>query len=204
MLYNILLNIVNDYCNILWTCTSYYMKTVTPHLYTLDLSLEANFEQFYTGLFDEFYKFTLIKCSDPEIALDICQTCFTKLWQEIRHGKQVKNPRAFFYKLLRNAIIDYYRKKKTVSLDVLQESGFDPGTDGRPNTPNDIDQILERLNTIPEKYRDIVIMKFVMDLSITEICDRTGLSENVVSVHIYRGRTFAREILGDIYAEYQL
>lgn len=42
-------------------------------------------------------------------------------------GGKIDAMKAFLYHILNNLIVDEYRKRKTVSLDLLLEKGFDPG-----------------------------------------------------------------------------
>lgn len=160
-----------------------------------------NFEVFYMDHFDEFLSFVLSRTSDNEIAIDICQECFIKTMQQLQRDGSIAYPRGYFYTLLRNAIIDYYRKKKSLSLDLFTQSGGDI-IDTASVAHHDrgyYQQIIKKLDTLPDTYRDIVIMKFVLDLSVAEISERLGLSENVVSVRLHRGRARAQEILSEIY-----
>ena len=89
-----------------------------------------------------------------------------------------------------NLIIDEYRKKKSISLEMLQEkSGFDKAAndDKRTLISTEIDTILVHINKLDEKYREVILMRYINDFSPKEIAEILGQSENAVSVRINRG-----------------
>ncbi len=166
-------------------------------------SISSQFEHFYKKSFDEFFVYTLTRTGNRETAMDICQESFTRLWNELHAGKKIDNLHGFFYRILGNKIIDFYRKKKTLSLDELREQGYEPTLSEHADTTDEIKTIVKKLEKLPETYRDIVIMRFITELSIAEISSRTGLSENVISVRLHRGKLLAQEILQSNWDEYQ-
>jgi RNA polymerase sigma-70 factor (ECF subfamily) len=161
-------------------------------MYTLT---NANFEEFYMDHFDEFLSFTTSRVSDKDIAIDICQECFIKTLEHIHRGNIIETPRGYVYTLLRNRIIDFYRKKKTVSLDDYTETGGDVLDEEKPTDRIYYQRLIDKLGELPDTYRDIIIMRFVMDLSVTDIAERLGLPENTVSVRIFRGKELAMQLL---------
>ena len=68
--------------------------------------------------------------------------------------------------------------------------GFDPGFEERGKMDNNIDarMAIGVLNQIDEKYRSVVLMRYIDDLSPKEIADVTGVTEVTVrnrSIDIY-------------------
>ena len=159
--------------------------------------MEQQFMKAYDELSDAIFRHCYFRIGDRERAKDLMQDTFTKSWQYINQGTQVSNLRAFLYKVANNLIIDEYRKKKELSLDTLMADGFDPGFDDRKKNEQDIDSrfVLNIVNKLEEKYRAIILMKYIDDLSIREIAKAIGESENNVSVRIHRGLKQLKEIL---------
>jgi RNA polymerase sigma-70 factor (ECF subfamily) len=96
---------------------------------------------------------------------------------------------------MNNLIVDHYRKKKAISLDAMQEDGFDPeGVEGiTANDRIEGEKAMQLLNTIPSPYKEAVIMRYVNGLELKEIAEITGESVNTVSVHVHRGINKLRE-----------
>src|SRR3989338_6519305 len=131
------------------------------------------FEKAYDELSDAIFRHCWFRIGDREKAKDLMQDTFTKSWQYISQGTQVKNLRPFLYKVANNLIIDEYRKKKELSLDRLMADGFEPGFDEIKNTEQRVDAklALSVINQLDEKYREVVLMRYVDELSPKEITE---------------------------------
>ncbi len=98
--------------------------------------------------------------------------------------------KASLYHILNNLIIDQYRKKKTASLDMMIEKGFEPSA---KETPEHILNILDGkaalllIARLPFAYQKVMRMKYVQDLSLKEISLITGQTKNAIAVQIHRG-----------------
>ena len=125
------------------------------------------------------------------------QDTFLKTWDYIAQGKSITEMRAFLYRVASNCIVDQYRKRKTASLDYLQEKGFEPRLDTRGKLETEIEakEVVEVLQQLDEKYRDAFIMRYVGELSVKEIAGIFGEAENTVSVHIHRAVKQVRVLL---------
>lgn len=150
---------------------------------------EEEFLKAYDMYADAIFRHCYFRVFDRERGKDLMQETFMRAWEYISKGEQVQNMRAFLYRIANNLIVDEARKKKESSLEALQEDGFDPSTDDTQHWKNriDRDRILDCLGSIDEHYRNILVMRFVNDLSPSEIAEITGESANTISVRIYRG-----------------
>ena len=77
------------------------------------------FEKTYTDESDAIFRFCLVRVSNREQALDLTQETFLRLWQSLSQDKEIANARAFLFTVAHNLVIDWYRKKKSVSLDSM-------------------------------------------------------------------------------------
>jgi len=166
---------------------------------------ESHEERFLTA-FDEYgdalFRHAFLRVSDRERAIDIVHDTFTKVWSYIRQGYEIENFRPFLYKVLNNLIIDEYRKIKESSLDALLEAeGVDEGAFDELSESTveslaatiDGKQAFAVLETLPDAYREVLILRFVDGLGPKEIAALIEESENVVSVRIHRGLKLLRQ-----------
>ncbi len=161
-------------------------------------STTAEFIALYDEMADQLFRHCYFKVSNRELALDIVQETFTRTWEYIAAGKEIKNIKGFLFKVANNLIIDEYRKKKVVSLETLQEqTGFDaPVQDHKKTIFNvEVDTVLAQVKKLDDKYREVIIMRYVNDYSPKEIASILGESENAVSVRINRGIKKVQEML---------
>lgn len=135
---------------------------------------------------DALFRYCYFKIHDREKALDMVQDVFFKAWRYVQNGNEIKNYKAFLYRLASNTVIDMYRKKETSSLDDLSDQGFEP-EDTRADTTlfAEYEHALSILEKLPQEERDIVYMRLVQDLSPKEIGDILGKKENNISVKLH-------------------
>lgn len=151
-------------------------------------TLQEDFLAAYEEYNDAIFRFCLVKTRNRDTALDISQDTFTKTWEYLASGKTVGNIRAFLYQVARNLIIDLSRKKKSESLDTYFEDGLEFGEDNSDRLENQFDgkKALELLDTLKDTDKDVLIMRFIEDMSVPEIAEALNEKENTVSVRIHR------------------
>lgn len=129
------------------------------------------------------------KVGDRVMSEDLVQNTFLKTWKYLVKGGKIHIMKAFLYHILNALIIDEYRKHKATSLDVLLEKGFEPSA-------SDSNQFLDVLDgkvatllikRLPEKYRNVMSMRYEKMLSLKEISLVTGQTKNAIAVQIHRG-----------------
>jgi len=164
--------------------------------------IKKDFISLYEGHNDALFRFCLWRVSDREIALELTQETFTRLWNRMVSGRKIENPRAFIYLVARRMIIDWYRKSKPRSLEALSEDDrlrFEPVDEGvvaRMEMSRDAKQALEKIQELPEQYREVVYLSFVEDLPPREIAVRLNLTPNAVSIRLARGLEALRRLTG--------
>ncbi|MES2953299.1 MAG: RNA polymerase sigma factor [Patescibacteria group bacterium] len=151
--------------------------------------MQSDFLKAYDEYADAIFRHCYFRISDREKAKDITQETFLRAWHYLTEGHTINTMRSFLYRVANNLIIDEMRKKKTVSLDKLQEEGFDPGFDERSKTEREIDakSVAGMLENLDEPYRNVITMRYINDLSPKEIAEILKESENAISVRIHRG-----------------
>lgn len=129
------------------------------------------------------------KVGNHALGEDLVQDTFMKTWSYLVRGGKIDVMKAFLYHILNNLIVDEYRKRKTTSLDVLIEKGFEPGKDHQERLINVLDgkAALLLIARLPERYRKVMRMRFVQDLSLKEMSLITGQSKNTMAVQVHRG-----------------
>ncbi|MFM2357608.1 MAG: hypothetical protein RJA61_345 [Candidatus Parcubacteria bacterium] len=158
--------------------------------------IQSNFLKAYDEYADALFRHCYFRVSSREVALDLTQDIFTKTWEYLSQGKEVKNIKAFLFQVARNIVIDYYRKHKSVSLDVELENGVQfEDMHSETGARSEISHMLSALEKLPEQYREILRLRYIDDLSVSEIAETIGEKENAVSVRIHRGVEKLKEIL---------
>lgn len=144
---------------------------------------------------------------DPETARDLCQDVFVKAVEQSPSFDENFNVRAWLYKVARNTTFNHFKYKKVRKGEMvvdfndpnLPEPGADrPGTGqpvaGQTNAWDDTaDRVAGVLESIPDRYSDVLEMRDFKGYSYREIAEKLDLTESAVTSLISRARSRFRE-----------
>jgi len=159
--------------------------------------IEAQFTRAYDEYADAIFRYCYYRVFDREKAKDFMQEAYCRTWKYISQGKKVDNIRAFIYRTANNLIIDEARKKKHISLNQIMEKGFSPSVDNRVATENYFagKELLKVIDRLDEKYRDVILLKYIDDLSTKEISLVLNETENNIYVRLSRAAAQVKKIV---------
>ncbi len=151
----------------------------------------AAFGALYDRHLPAIYRFILLKVGGHKgEAEDLTAEVFLSAWQGIGRFEFKGYPfSSWLYRIARNAVIDHYRTaKKNVSLEAVPEEVFAdrPETDERVDIGFAIARVQTHLAKLEPAYQDVLIMKFVEDMSNHEIAAALQKSEGAVRVIQHR------------------
>lgn len=114
------------------------------------------------------------------------------------------NHRAFLFTVAHRLIIDWYRKKKPVSLDAMSgdedgKESYDPVDESAYDEMGLNEEgrfLLSKIKELGPSYEQAVYLRFIEGLSPPEIGKILGISANAASVRINRGLQELRKITG--------
>ena len=150
---------------------------------------KESFEALFAEYSDVIYRFCLYKTSNAEVAHDLTQDTFLRLWKSMNSAGEIEKPKQYIYQIARNLVIDHYKKMKSLSLERLQEDGFEPrDATASSDILTEIALLREAIEKLEADYKEVVYMRFVEGLGIEEISETLGISANLVSVRINRGK----------------
>lgn len=167
---------------------------------------EQQFKDAFERYSDELFRHASMRLSDRERALEIAQDTFTRTWDYVRKGGEVRELRPFLYRTLKNLIIDEYRKNKLQSLDSMLENSESGAMEALlpQDETNTLEAAMERLDgkqalavlpQLPPAYSEVLSLRYIEGLSPKEIAEVLGESQTLVSVRIHRGLKKLRELL---------
>ena len=166
--------------------------------------LKNKFIRIYNDESSSIFRFCFLRTSDKEVAIDLMQDTFMRFWNSLsRGGKEIRNERAFLFAIARNSITDWYRKKRTLSLESLAENS-EMDVEAFMNTPqkeeiemaHEAKFLMEKICELDPLYQHVIYFRFVEGLGPKEIAEILGESMNVVSVRIHRGIKQLRSVAG--------
>lgn len=162
------------------------------------------FIKVYDENVNEINRFVYFKIGNREEANDLTSVIFLKAWHHIQNKtlEDSNTLRALLYKIARTSIIDYYREtggKKITSLDddknrieVIDEA-INPQE--RLDSASNLELVMRHLPRLKDEYREVIIMRFINDLSLEEIAEISGKKKGNIRVLLHRSLSALRELV---------
>ena len=132
--------------------------------------------------YDSIYRFCYQMSSNAADAEDATQLTFLKAFQKRATLKDVASERAWFYQIARNTCIDRIRKAKRFLLSFSQD--HEPSY--TPHLSFIGKGLKRKIDALPEKQRDVFILRHLHDFSTEETADFLGISNGTVKTHLKR------------------
>jgi RNA polymerase sigma-70 factor (ECF subfamily) len=136
---------------------------------------------------------------------DLVQEVFLTAWRQLR---SLRDPAAFggwVVTIARRQRIDHLRQQRPQeSLDAEAGDDAPAGQKGRFHAREQEDGVVEHLEaqraiaairTLPDAYRDTLVLRLVEGMTGPEIASRTGLTPDSVRVNLCRGMKLLRQAL---------
>lgn len=147
------------------------------------------------------YVYRLVK--DSATAEDIAQETFVRLYKELDRIRD-KTASAWLYRVARNLVTDYIRKKRPVTFTVLKGNGADDDDDSptlqfegkslgpvAEATNHELAELIEgTLEAMSPKFRDVIELVDIQKLTHDEASQILGCSVKTVSARLSRAREF--------------
>jgi RNA polymerase sigma-70 factor, ECF subfamily len=156
----------------------------------------------YGTLFDRYiepiYQYLSFRIGDREIVEDLAEIIFIKTWETlIQNQVDIYNFKAWIYRVARNQITDHYRTRKVhVSMDdVPYLSDPTPSIESTIEGQEERRILLHAVSKIEPQLQEILIYRFINQLSHGEIAKIMNRSESHLRVLQYRALSKLREIL---------
>lgn len=142
--------------------------------------------------YDRLLKYCYMKTKDKSLAEDIVQETFLKFWQSHSYedtGKEM----AYLYTIGRNLCMDAFRKKELLNIEdytELESAGC--------SETKLLDQITIEmaLDALPDELREIVVMRYVSEMSCADIGKVLGISRFSVNRRLKEGLEELKMVLG--------
>ncbi len=154
------------------------------------MNIRERFLDVYDRYADAIYRHCFFRVFSKPRAEELMQETFLRAWEYLGKGSEVRNMKAFLYRIATNLIIDESRKRKEVSLEALAESSheFEPSSDGERDMERQvfIREIFEEFRRLGSGEQSLLVMRYVDDLDPKEIAEILGVSANNVSVRLNR------------------
>lgn len=160
-------------------------------------------EQALTALFDLYYEklylFAERYIYDSAKAHDIVQDVFLKIWENAGKIVLQEHIRYYLFTAVRNGCINYL---KSLQIEDRNNRKYAEAYIESNNVEMvDNEEILAKVQAIleelPEKCREVCLLRMVEGYKYKEIAERLQMNENTVKAHLHRGMERLKQALSD-------
>jgi RNA polymerase sigma-70 factor (ECF subfamily) len=171
---------------------------------TLELILRAqrgspdDAGELYARYYQRIYRYLYYRTGDLKVAEDLTADVFVKMVQSLASFQPDRTPfTAWLFQVARNQVIDHYRRSAAhpqVSLNEDLDSS-EQDLDGMVDLHLSMTSLARAMAGIEETQRDVLLLRFIEELPISETADILHRSEDSVKALQYRGLIALRTIL---------
>jgi len=161
----------------------------------------AAFEELYNHYLPRIYGFLLNRTGQKELAEDLTSEVFAKALANLGKYNDRGAPfAAWLFRIARNSLIDWSRKKKEILTDAVESYEPAPehvsvGAEARLAQDERKALLRKTMEHLPEKYQTVLSLKFFEELSNDEIAEIVGCQKNAVAVRVHRALRLMRKHL---------
>jgi RNA polymerase sigma-70 factor, ECF subfamily len=156
-------------------------------------SLRTEFEAVYDRHNREVWALVYARWLNADVALDIMQETFLRLWKQWQDGGTIVNPRAWLLRVARNLAEDHaksaFRRNGTQSPQTMN------GVQGRERLPLEtmtqsemFHQIRGELQKLAPADREILTLRYALDYNANEIAELLEINPTAVHMRLSRAR----------------
>jgi RNA polymerase sigma-70 factor (ECF subfamily) len=150
------------------------------------------------------YNFCLRYLGDTELAQDVLQSTFLRVYQKLATLYDHAKFTTWIYQIAKNLCFDELKKKNHESLSEISvddgkgllSSAIESDNPFRMSAYNDLVQVLRQaMQRIPDEQRLIIILKTYHELKFWEIAEILNIPVNTVKARMYKGLQALKPIL---------
>jgi RNA polymerase sigma factor, sigma-70 family len=142
------------------------------------------------------YGFTYGIVGNEHDSMDIVQDTFLKAYRSIKSFDTNKSFVTWLFTIAKNNAYNHLKARKRDSLR-YQDGNLESLEDANSNSMGPEDETVQRserkrlldaMDSLPEKYKSVIYLKYISGLSYREIGKRLGIRESLVESRIYTAR----------------
>jgi len=154
---------------------------------------QAEFEDLYQRYSREVWALAYARWLRADVALDIMQETFLRLWKQWKEGLDILNPRAWLLRVARNLAEDH--AKSAFQRNGTQAPQTMNGVKGRDCIPLDnmereetIGRLRKELDDLAPADREILTLRYGLDYSGNQIAEILDINPTAVHMRLSRAR----------------
>lgn len=157
------------------------------------------FEQLVVAYRDQVFRLALRMCGSEADADEVAQEAFLSAWKALPNFRGESQFSTWLYQLTTHAAIDLMRREKRqiAADDITEVSAADPGPSPQQQAERSETRqaVRDAMGQLSPEYRQIVVLRFLQELSYEEIGAVLKLPSGTVKSRLNRAKAQLKEIL---------
>lgn len=157
---------------------------------------KEDFKKLFDNYFDAIKNYVFYRIGDIDIATDITQDVFTRIWEK-QISVDMLQAKYLLYKIAKDMLVSKYRRIE-VENKYTTRMQFEM-TELTASDDYDYKQLKTKyekaLNNLPEKQRTVFMMSRMEELKYQEIADRLEISIKTVEKRMSNALFYLRKVL---------
>jgi RNA polymerase sigma-70 factor (ECF subfamily) len=142
----------------------------------------------------QFLAFLERRVGDRALAEDILQAAFVRGLDKVEHLRGGESATAWFYRILRNAVVDHYRRQASASRRVEAFAAELEHEQQSEDVRGEICRcVAELAGTLKPEYADAIKRIEVDGVAVNEYAAEAGISSGNAAVRVFRAREALRK-----------
>ncbi len=164
------------------------IEAVLGTLRVLNPARDEDWDALYAQQLPRVYNFFRFRVGDGAVAEDLTSLTFEKAWvARRRYRRDLAGFGTWLLTIARNVAVDHYRSRKPhVALHEAMTLAGGATPDELDERRSDFERLSRLLESMPERERELIAMKYGADLTNRAIAKATGLSESNVGTILHR------------------
>lgn len=150
---------------------------------------QGAFAQIYERYATPIYRYIYYRVGEIELAEDLRSEVFLRMFEDLDRYEDRGWPlSAWLYRIAHDRTIDSVRRRKARPVVPLDDwTGVCEGPESTVDERIHREEVMRLLERLTHEQRQVIQLRFLSDLSIQEVAQRTGRSEGAVKALQHRG-----------------
>ena len=144
--------------------------------------MKQNFDIIYNSYWQRVFRLCMAYCNDSDIAQDLAQETFIKVWQNLKQFQNKSGIKTWIYRIATNTCLRYLEKERKMPKIALDNT---LAQDTKHNNQDEIALLYQFIAELPKLERIIISLE-LEDVAQRDIAEIVGLEEGNIRVKIYR------------------
>lgn len=162
-------------------------------------SADTAVEEMYAAHYRSLVRLSVLLVRDVETAEEVVQDTFVAMHGRWRRLREPDKALAYLRQCVVNRSRSVLRHRGVRARRVPAPPLKGPGSDAEVMAGERRTQVLDALRELPERQREVLVLRYYLDLSEAEIAETLGISRGAVKSHASRGAARLRELLEDVH-----